>query len=362
VPGYDLNDITADSFTQAQLKPNVKQPCFIARQFVDAELSGKPKDGNNIEIPQFVPPGWDPTSPNYWVNGNSLFADNTVGGAIYSSSNQIRVRLTVSVAGTLIGESVSFSSGHITYSNGKTDPELQPVGDCVVSLSSLKGTVNVIAYNDGSELSSAYSISVDCEDNMGKSQNENQDFGTFQLAPSQSAPVSIAIETPDNITLTSSTFKCSVSLTIPGTFGADRGVLSSLPIQCTLMETINKGEGGIVFGNDAGSGNSNSYDPSNPNGDKDDPCESLLIAPFCLVTGWFGDIGGFIEYVEIWVAIIITFVVILMLFCCVSYRIDDMVAKLDYEAGMRRAVVRREVQKVRKEKETIEALKEELDE
>ena len=347
VPGYDLRDIETNK-TTAQLNPPTKQPCFIARQFVEAELKGKEfkNEKGQFNIPEFIPSFWNPAQPNVWVDGFNLLTDVKSDGTPYYTSNNARIRVSVSVAGTLLGETVSFSGGHLSYTNGEQAPvENQPLGDCKVSISSLKGSASVVAYNDGSQYASSYSISVECENGVaeGAPNQFETSSGTFQLSPggSTTVPIPIVVTNISSI-INKSSFLCNTFLTIPGTLGG--GILSTLPIKCVATDSKGFGIGGLVFGNGPGSDDSNKFNPDNPNS-QTPFCEGWGKG-FCDAANWVGGVFGFVDTLAVFLALILLFMISIAVFCLLAYKLDDQSKAVEIKMKIEKATKNRKLQEL----------------
>lgn len=330
VPGYDLRHSTYENKTDAQRDPPTKQPCFIARTFVEAELSGtgyKTSSGK-IKIPENMPPFWRPDQPNIWIDKLNMLTDTKVDGTPYYNSQNALVRLTLSVAGTLIGESVSFSSGHLEYTNGLSEPVTnQPLSDCVISGSTLMGTAKLLAYNDGDQLSSSYSIDFSCADGVASQQSDNtfvtSSSGTFQLTPGQSAVVPIPVIV-NNVSLVddANRFTCEAFLRIGG-ISSESGILSSLPVECVLTQNDGGTIGKIVDGTGPGSDDSDQNDPGDPDQSQNTFCSTPVIGWLCTPLGWIGDVEGYVETFAIYVGVVIFFFIVLIITCCFTQKIED---------------------------------------
>jgi hypothetical protein len=290
VPGYDLRGGTSQSQEDPIRFPTVNTPCNVARQFVNFETGGganmaqgKPLNSPTssgstvIDVPDFLPIGWDPFNPNFWVHRDGLFSDTKNGNPAYVSGD-VFVRLSLAIAGILVSDSVSVSGGYLEYIDGTRPPaedplnaQYTPLGSCVLSLTSFSGKLSVKIVNSGS-LPGTYSLTANCTNSA------TVDTAPTNVAVSAGAASEFSLGILIEGTLDSSP-ECVVSL-LPADL--DTYPLSSIPVLCSLTENIQMGVGGYVTSQGVGNVTQNQADPNPP------------VSAACRAFPWACDpIGGF---------------------------------------------------------------------
>jgi uncharacterized membrane protein len=315
VPGYDLRG--SENLTETLLKPGVQVPAFVGRQMSNyevkwAENTPKPEqDVTTIPIPEYVPPGWNPRLPNYWVHENFLFTDADQQGQPAFGSGDIRIRVSLAVAGQLLSAVGSLSAGQLYYSDGVTQaPESEPestVNDnlqsCYIGLSQQRGFLNFVVKNTGST-TATYSVRANCtNDVVATSQPTN-----VGVAPGDGGEgFSISLEATNSEVLNTTTPVCEVTLLAGDIANA---VLYRLNFLCKVTQNVNYGVGSNHLGNapqlspsDIGEGGGSGGQPS-----------------FCDSARWlcdfdiFGGIEGWGESLLMWlfyIAILIVAVLVI---------------------------------------------------
>ena len=317
VPGYDLRG--SKNFTEALVKPTVQVPAFVGRVFSNYEINwakntpAPDADAATIPIPEYVPPGWNPRLPNYWVHNNFLFTDSDQEGQPAFGSGDIRIRVNLAVAGQLLSAVGSLSGGQLYYRDGVTTA---PAGDptslanddgynCVIGLSDQRGVLNVVVKNTGST-TATYSLRTVCDGNVTAT---SQPTNVGVASGGGGTSFAIALEGSNSDILSATSPRCTVAL-LAGDI--ENAVLSELPVACSVTQNVNLGAGAVTLNN--GSGGPPPLDPDrHGKGDGDQKT-------FCDSAGWlcdfnlFGGIAGWAESMLMWLFWMAMLIIVVLMF------------------------------------------------
>ena len=286
VPGYDFRG-SSQNFSQSMLDPPKQVPAFVGRIMSNYEVKYGNREASGtsefIPIPEFVPPDWNFRVGNYWVDGDGLFTSaNGQGGPAFAPGNA-RIRIKLSVAGTLLQTGTALSAGKLAYPNGATAPNNSPtdttnvpLGSCIIELASSTGSLHVLIRNTG-QSPATYSIRANCtRSTVAVSLPTN-----IGVSPQSSGvQTTVTLEVQDLAQLDGLSPSCEITL-LAGNI--ENAVLDRIPYICSITNNKNMGAGAVVLSNTSpAAGGGSSVNPNlGPNNNK-----GAAQQDFCDSWGW----------------------------------------------------------------------------
>lgn len=258
VPGYDFSG--SANLSEAFVKPRVQVPAFVARTFVEYELNSykaKGAEKDNVALPEHLPPGYLGVDglPAYWLDGNYLYGSNDQSSQSVYSGGSTLVRFKFTVAGKLLRDMSTLSSGLLAYTDGNKAPDdapdsakYMPYASCQIGAANSAGGLNVRVINTGKS-TAAYSLRVNCTSTISQDGQVNNigvppgDTGVLvgmRLSVASLSQFERDIQAPYN-----DAPKCVVSLLAAD---IESAVQSTLPFTCIEVNTVNYGAGSLVMG------------------------------------------------------------------------------------------------------------------
>ena len=291
VPGYDVRTYNAKRFDSnattnldgyPEKWPTTKQPLYVARTFVDAELQ---KTGGN---PINLPLAWNQYQPNCWLNAGYLFCDSSNTGAPAFPDGSLFIRTEITVAGELLTESTSFAPGELCYNptslpangviNSCNQDYNSQVGasSCTVFINGGGGSLKTIVHNTGIQ-TGTYTIIGNCTNGA----TIVSDFD-FSVDTNQYATVDIAM---DFVNINGENPVCDVYLQI----AFINVTVSSLKYLCMMQKSVYDAPGTTVIGTENPNLGS-IYDPPYHQATSGHACDGQDPAWWCLSFNFIGNI------------------------------------------------------------------------
>lgn len=198
VPGFDTTtngDVTVT-------------PSYVAQAFAKYIVDNDPAasaDNGVVNIPRFMPPGFDPTNPNMWVQDRKLyFEDPALVGRLV-------VRVGLAVNTEVIEQYTSTGGGHLE----PFTEDIESTGsrqNCLLQPQYGYGTLWVRIVNDGTR-SNSYTLRLNCTPGIEPLGTAQQDL-TYGVQPGETAglPVSLTVAVTTAVFLDPTNAACTITL------------------------------------------------------------------------------------------------------------------------------------------------------